>query len=212
MLRRYSFLDKIIAEVDAFVGVMRKEQHASITSPAKEIQENELTSNEQKHVSGLMRVDHTGEVCAQALYRGQAMVAKDVQTQMHLYHAAEEEQDHLAWCQERLDQLDASPSLLNPLWYLGSFAIGATAGLISDKISYGFVVETEKQVMNHLDHHLKTLPPHDKRSQAILQQMYMDELKHANEAKIAGGVDLPLPIRLIMKVQSKVMTTIAYRI
>lgn len=212
MLRRYSLLDRVITEIDAFVNVLRKEQYANHESPAKHIEDIELTPNEQKHVSGLMRVDHTGEVCAQALYRGQAMVAKDPDTQAHLYHAAEEEQDHLAWCQDRLDELDASPSLLNPLWYLGSFAIGATAGLISDKISYGFVVETEKQVMNHLDHHLKNLPAHDKRSQAILQQMYMDELKHANEAKLAGGVALPLPIRMVMKAQSKVMTTIAYHI
>lgn len=158
-----------------------------------------------------MRVDYTGEICAQGLYRGQASVAKSAQTKEHLYHAANEEYDHLAWCAERLEELGAKPSLLNPFWYWASFGIGATAGSISDSLSYGFVVETEKQVMKHLDSHLKNLPVNDNRSREILKQMYLDESDHAIEAEKAGGKKLPKPVKAIMKLQSKVMTTLAYR-
>ena len=208
-----SFLDRLISEVDhALKTVLVPAKQSTRPSPADPIDEGAYTDAECKHISGLMRVDHTGEICAQALYRGQALVAKEEGTREHLLHAADEEYDHLYWCQKRLDELGAKTSLLNPAWYLGSFAIGATAGLISDKLSYGFVAETEEQVMKHLDKHLKTLPSQDLKSQAILKQMYSDEADHATQAKNSGAQALPLPVKLIMKAQSKVMTTTAYKI
>ena len=214
MARQLSLFDRIITEVDhALKTILTPASHPTRQSPAKDIAQQEtLNDTESKQSTGYMRVDHTGEICAQALYRGQALVAKSEDTRVHLLQAADEEHDHLAWCQERLTELESRQSLLNPLWYLGSFTIGATAGLISDKVSYGFVMETEHQVMKHLDSHLKLLPANDTKSQAILQQMYIDEAEHAVSAEKQGGTKLPFPIRIIMKAQSKVMTTTAYHL
>ncbi len=212
-MRRHSFLDQCLGELQHFVkSVVLPATNPMSATPALDMNEPELDATESKHVAGLMRVDHTGEICAQALYRGQAFVAKTHETRAHLHHAAEEEYDHLSWCETRLDDLDAKKSLLNPLWYIGSFSIGAVAGLISDKVSYGFVIETEKQVMRHLEAHLNELPTHDEKSRVILMQMYKDEQSHADEAALAGGVEFPLWAKLIMKALSKVMTTLAYRI
>ncbi|WP_151192887.1 2-polyprenyl-3-methyl-6-methoxy-1,4-benzoquinone monooxygenase [Cysteiniphilum sp. JM-1] len=212
-MRRHSFLDQCLGELQHFVkSVVLPAKNPMSVTPAHDMNEPELDATESKHVAGLMRVDHTGEICAQALYRGQAFVAKEHETRTHLHHAAEEEYNHLSWCETRLNDLDAKKSLLNPLWYVGSFSIGAVAGLISDKVSYGFVIETEKQVMRHLEAHLNELPVQDEKSRVILMQMYKDEQSHADEAALAGGVEFPLWAKLIMKAQSKVMTTLAYRI
>jgi ubiquinone biosynthesis monooxygenase Coq7 len=159
-----------------------------------------------------MRVNHAGEVAAQALYMGQALVARDDATRAKLERAAAEENDHLAWCQERLDELGARPSVLAPFWYAGSFAIGALAGLAGDRWSLGFVVETERQVEAHLDHHLAELPPADRASRVVLERMKSDEVRHADDARAGGGAELPRPVRRLMSLVSKVMTTTAYRI
>ncbi|GAB4223231.1 MAG: 2-polyprenyl-3-methyl-6-methoxy-1,4-benzoquinone monooxygenase [Francisella sp.] len=211
-MRRLSFLDKVIDEIDIYRKFSKIPLNSTRKSPGKSVIDGKLSEKDKKHSAGLMRVDYTGEICAQGLYRGQASVAKLPQTKEHLYHAADEEYDHLAWCGERLQELGAKPSLFNPFWYWASFGIGAVAGSISDSLSYGFVVETEKQVMKHLDSHLKSLPINDNRSREILKQMYIDESNHAVAAEKAGGQKLPVIVRVIMKIQSKVMTTIAYRI
>ena len=211
--RKLSFIDQCLSEIDHFLhSVILPATSSARPSPAESFEEADLSEKEARHVRGLMRVDHTGEICAQALYRGQAFVAKDMKTKVHLYQAASEEYDHLAWCEARLNALSAKKSLLNPLWYLGSFTIGAAAGCISDKISYGFVMETEKQVMRHLESHLRELPIQDRKSRAVLAQMYEDEKSHATQAECAGGIKLPLALRGIMKLQSKVMTTLVYRV
>ena len=211
-MRRLSFLDKIVDEIDTYARLKNHIDEPTRKSPSKNFENGVMTEDDIKHSAGLMRVDHTGEICAQGLYRGQASVAKTAKTKDHLYHAADEEYDHLKWCGERLEELDAKQSLLNPFWYWASFGIGATAGSISDSLSYGFVIETEKQVMNHLDEHLKTLPVNDNRSREILKQMYIDESEHAVEAEKAGGKKLSFVTRGVMKLQSKVMTTLAYRL
>lgn len=212
-LRRHSFLDQCLGEIQHFVkSVILPAKNPMSPTPAIDMDEPELDAIESRHVAGLMRVDHTGEICAQALYRGQAFVAEEHKTRMHLQHAAEEEYKHLSWCETRLDELDTKKSLLNPMWYVSSFTIGVAVGLISDKVSYGFVIETEKQVMRHLAMHLNALPVQDEKSRIILMQMYKDEQSHANEALLSGGVEFPLWAKLIMKAQSKVMTTLAYRI
>jgi ubiquinone biosynthesis monooxygenase Coq7 len=174
--------------------------------------EGELDDSDRRHAAGLMRVNHTGEVCAQALYSGQAAVARDDATRKQLMAAAQEETDHLAWCAERLNALHSRPSLLNPLWYAGSFAIGAAAALVSDKISLGFVVETERQVEAHLGEHLQKLPDADARSRAVVVQMQADEARHGELAKKAGGVELPQPIPALMRFASAVMKAVEYRI
>jgi ubiquinone biosynthesis monooxygenase Coq7 len=157
-----------------------------------------------------MRVNHAGEIAAQALYHGQALVARSTTTRELLLKSAREETDHLAWCETRLKELDSHPSLLNPLWYAGSFAIGALTGLLGDRMSLGFVVETERQVEGHLDEHLARLPPDDARSRAILEAMRNDEITHGTNAKAAGGVELPSPIRSLMRSTARVMTNTAY--
>jgi ubiquinone biosynthesis monooxygenase Coq7 len=159
-----------------------------------------------------MRINHVGEVCAQALYFGQAIVARDPATRAHLLHAAQEETDHLAWCADRLDELDSRPSLLNPLWYAGSYAIGSLAGLRGDGWNLGFVVETERQVEAHLDEHLQTLPQADLRSRDILHAMKADEARHAREAEQAGARRLPAAVAALMAGASKLMKVVAYRV
>ena len=171
-----------------------------------------LDDAERRHAAGLMRINHVGEVCAQGLYVGQASVARDARTREHLLHAAQEETDHLAWCADRLRELDSRPSLLNPLWYAGAYAIGLAAGLRGDGWNLGFVVETERQVEAHIDEHLESLPPADVRSRAILEVMKDDEIRHANNAEAAGARVLPPPIPQAMALASKVMKTVAYRL
>ncbi len=158
----------------------------------------------------LMRVNHAGEVAAQALYHGQALMAKNVVTRDWLLDAAQEEADHLAWCEQRLTELGSRPSLLNPFWYAGSFAIGAIAAAASDRVSLGFVAETERQVETHLSDHLERLPDDDARSRAILETMRADEVRHGARAQAAGGVELPAPVRFLMRHASRVMTRTAY--
>jgi ubiquinone biosynthesis monooxygenase Coq7 len=209
--RRLSPLDRLLANADHALRTIAAEPHADQPSPAAGQPRAPLSEDERRHVAGLMRVNHAGEVAAQALYMGQALVARDDATRARLERAAAEEHDHLAWCQERLDELDARPSLLAPFWYAGSFTIGALAGLVGDRWSLGFVVETERQVEAHLDHHLAELPPADRASRAVLERMKSDEARHGDDARAAGGADLPRPVRGLMRLVSKVMTTTAYR-
>ena len=169
-----------------------------------------LDAPERRHAAGLMRVNHAGEVAAQALYRGQSLAARDAAVRAAMEAAAREEHDHLAWCRTRLEELGAAPSRLVPFWYAGSFAIGAAAGLAGDRWSLGFVVETERQVVEHLDDHLARLPAGDRRSRALLERMRADEQRHATRAHAAGAVALPPIIRCAMRTASKVMTRSAY--
>jgi ubiquinone biosynthesis monooxygenase Coq7 len=170
----------------------------------------ELSPDEKRRAAALMRVNHAGEIAAQALYHGQAIAARSDATRKLLLDAAREEADHLAWCESRLRELESRPSLLNPFWYAGSFFIGALAALAGDRASLGFVVETERQVEGHLDEHLGRLPPADQRSRAIVQQMRTDEAAHGAKARGAGGMDLPGPVRALMRRTARVMTGTAY--
>jgi ubiquinone biosynthesis monooxygenase Coq7 len=211
--RHLSGLDRVLVEIErALSASLAAAPEATRPSPAVGVAEAELDESERRHAAGLMRVNHTGEVCAQALYSGQAAVARDVATHAQLLEAAAEETDHLAWCGERLDALQSRPSLLNPLWYAGSFALGALAALAGDKVSLGFVVETERQVEAHLGEHLETLPRVDARSRAVVTQMQADEARHGRMAQEAGGIELPAPIPALMRVASSVMKAVAYRI
>jgi 3-demethoxyubiquinol 3-hydroxylase len=166
---------------------------------------------ERRHVAGLIRVDHAGEVCAQALYAGQALMARDDGVRAALEHAAAEERDHLAWCGERLRELDSRPSLLSPFWFAGSFALGLASGAAGDRWSMGFLVETERQVEKHIDGHLDSLPAGDSRTRAILEQMREDEVGHAKTGESMGAAQLPPPAKGAMRLMAKVMTETAYR-
>ena len=170
----------------------------------------ELTPAERTHAAGLMRVNHVGEVCAQALYQAQKLTARSSSSKAMFEEAAREEEDHLAWTAHRLKELDSRPSMLNPLWYVGALAIGVAAGTLGDKVSLGFMAETEKQVEAHLEEHLRTLPVQDERSRQIVQKMKEDEAQHRASAEAAGGVPLPTPVKAAMRAMSKVMTTTAY--
>jgi ubiquinone biosynthesis monooxygenase Coq7 len=181
-------------------------------NPAGSVADAELDEETRKHIAGLMRINHTGEICAQALYAGQAATARNKEVKEEMNSAALDEIDHLAWCGQRLEELDSNTSLLNPLWYAGSFAIGAIAGIAGDGWSLGFLKETEIQVEAHLEDHLKQLPEQDQRSAAILDQMKTDEAKHAEMAADAGAYDLPQPIKDAMSFTSKIMKAVAYRI
>ena len=206
-------IDRFIMEFDTALRSVVGGANAQRSTPGANLGGNSgLNAPERKHAAGLMRVNHVGEVCAQALYQSQKLVARNPEIQGMLDHSGQEEMDHLAWCETRLQELGSHTSYLNPLWYAGSFAIGLAAGLAGDKWSLGFVAETEKQVENHLESHLEKLPKDDQRSRAIVDQMRIDEIAHGQAAKNAGGVDLPEPIQQIMQVISKVMTTTAYKI
>ncbi|WP_290890939.1 2-polyprenyl-3-methyl-6-methoxy-1,4-benzoquinone monooxygenase [Arenimonas sp.] len=209
--RHYSPLDRILIEAQHALGTTLGTARAERPNPAGELPPATLDPAERRHAAGLMRINHTGEVCAQALYVGQAAVARDAATRAQLEHAAQEETDHLAWCAERLRELDSRPSLFNPLFYAGSYAIGLAAGLRGDGWNLGFVVETERQVEAHLEEHLATLPPGDERSRTILRTMKADEARHADEALAAGARVLPSPIPRLMALTSRVMKAIAYR-
>ena len=211
--RHYTFADRLLMEADkALRTVSGANQANTRPSPANNIDENSLSSEDRQHSAGLMRVNHTGEVCAQALYQGQAMTAELDTVRAEMDQAAKEEIDHLQWCDKRLKELDSQPSVLNPLWYALSFGIGAGAGLIGDKISLGFVAATEEQVSKHLEGHLQTLPVDDKKSRAIVAQMLEDERKHGHSALSAGGKDFPAVVKSLMTSMSKVMTKISYRL
>jgi len=213
-MRNMRPLDRLLTEFDAAVRTVLtpKTRECERTNPAGSLPKAELTPAEKKHVSGLMRVNHAGEVCAQALYRGQALTAKldTVRDQMH--EAALEEIDHLAWCEARLQELGSHPSVLNALWYVGSWCLGAFAGLIGDQWSLGFVAETERQVTAHLARHLAMLPASDKRSHAILSQMSIDEAAHAELAHHAGAANLPFLIQRLMSIVSNVLTKSSYHL
>ncbi|ODS63161.1 MAG: 2-octaprenyl-3-methyl-6-methoxy-1,4-benzoquinol hydroxylase [Arenimonas sp. SCN 70-307] len=209
--RHFSPLDRLIIEAQHALGTSLGRARAERPNPAGTLRDPALDDAQRRHAAGLMRINHTGEVCAQALYLGQAAVARDDATREHLHHAAQEENDHLAWCADRLEELDSRPSLFNPLWYAGSYAIGLAAGLRGDGWNLGFVVETERQVEAHLEEHLETLPPGDERSRAILRTMKEDEARHADNALDAGARTLPPPIPRLMALTSKLMKAIAYR-
>jgi ubiquinone biosynthesis monooxygenase Coq7 len=208
--RTYSLLDRLIAPVDQALRTLLGSPHSARPYPAEGISETVAQPTDRKRVAALMRVNHAGEVAAQALYRGQAAVAADAQTRQALLAAGDEEADHLAWCAARIDELGGRVSLLNPLWYAGSFAIGALAGLAGDKTSLGFVAETERQVVEHLDGHLGKLPAGDARTHAVIEQMSVDEERHGRAATLAGGATLPSAVRFAMKSTARIMTRTAY--
>ncbi len=211
--RHYSPADRLLMQADAALRTLLPfSGQPSRPSPAVLKNDSELTESETRHVAGLMRINHTGEVCAQALYQGQALTARLPQVRQAMEQAADEEVDHLAWCEQRIRQLGSHTSVLNPLFYGLSFGIGASAGLISDRISLGFVAATEDQVCKHLDEHLGQLPAGDDKSRAILEQMREDEAQHSTAAIEAGGLRFPAPIKFGMSLMSKVMTNATYRI
>lgn len=211
--RRHSLIDRFITEADAALRTITNSGHSPTRlSPADDHSEAELSEEQRKHVAGLMRINHTGEVCAQALYQGQALTAKLPNVRQEMQHAAAEEIDHLVWCEERLRELGSHTSVLNPAWYGMSFALGALAGAIGDSVSLGFVAATEERVCNHLKDHLKQLPDDDRKSQLILQQMLEDEQRHGENALQAGGSQFPVPLKDAMTTVSRLMTETAYRI
>ena len=205
--------DRLITEFDTALKSISGGANSVRSIPKNEDHgKTTLSETERAHAAGLMRVNHVGEVCAQALYQSQKLLARDSHIQEMLNHSAQEEMDHLAWCEKRLKELGSHTSYLNPFWYAGSFAIGLLAGLAGDQWSLGFVAETEKQVENHLQSHLETLPENDQQSRAIVQQMRLDEIEHGKEAIDAGGVVLPPVIQKLMEASSKLMTSTAYKI
>ncbi len=211
--RHYSPADRLLMQADSALRTLLPfSGQPARPSPAVLKNEDELSESETRHVAGLMRINHTGEVCAQALYQGQALTARLPQVRRAMEQAADEEIDHLAWCEQRIRQLGSHTSVLNPLFYGLSFGIGATAGLISDRISLGFVAATEDQVCKHLDEHLGQLPASDDKSRAILEQMREDEQQHSTAAIEAGGLRFPAPVKFGMSLVSKVMTKATYRI
>ncbi|WP_394560515.1 2-polyprenyl-3-methyl-6-methoxy-1,4-benzoquinone monooxygenase [Aquipseudomonas alcaligenes] len=211
--RQFSPLDRLLIQADAAMRTLLPFSGAPARpSPAILETETELSDDEARHVAGLMRINHTGEVCAQALYQGQALTAKLPEVRKAMEHAADEEVDHLAWCEQRIRELGSHPSVLNPLFYGLSFGVGAVAGLISDKVSLGFVAATEDQVVKHLDEHLEQIPADDAKTRAILEQMREDEQQHATSAIEAGGLQFPRPVKFGMTLLSKVMTKSTYRI
>ena len=211
--RHYSPIDRLLMQADAAMRTLiPNSSHASRPSPAVVEPKSTLDAEQTRHIAGLMRINHTGEVCAQALYQGQALTAKLPDIREKMEQAAEEEIDHLVWCEQRIRELGSHTSVLNPLFYGLSFAIGATAGAISDKVSLGFVAATEDQVCKHLDEHLQQIPETDRKSRAILEQMRIDEEEHATSALDAGGYRFPAPIKFGMSLMAKVMTSSTYRI
>jgi len=210
-IRQYSIFDKFIIEGDkAIRTVIGTPETTARPLPGKQLEESSLSSDEQNKSMRLMRVNHSGEVSAQALYQGQALTAKLPEVRTAMEQAALEENDHLVWCQQRVNYFGGHTSILNPVWYAGSFAIGALAGKIGDKWSLGFVAETEAQVVKHLDEHLSLISEDDNKSRAILEQMKVDELHHGSIATKAGGAALPLPVKIAMGIMSKVMTKTSY--
>lgn len=205
---RHSFIDRVLIAADEGLRTLTGVAVPSRASPAG----NQTAGDDIRGSAGLMRVNHAGEVCAQALYSGQSLFARDLRVRNALRAAASEERDHLAWCRGRLDELGSRPSLLDPFWYAGSFSLGVVSGLAGDRWSMGFLAETEAQVERHLEGHLDRLPPDDARSRAIVEQMREDEARHGRMGRELGARDLPLPVRAAMRLASRVMTRTAYYI
>lgn len=213
LMRDYTPIDRLMMNVDtALRTVIGKPIVTQRGYPADKIDDCEFKDEERKHIAGLMRINHSGEVSAQALYQGQALTARNNEVREKLEQAALEENDHLAWTESRIQELGDRTSYLNPIWYAGSLAIGAFAGAIGDKWSLGFLAETEHQVVHHLDEHLSEIPKYDQRSRAILEQMRIDEARHATTALNHGGAELPAPVKGLMSLMSKVMTKTTYRV
>jgi 3-demethoxyubiquinol 3-hydroxylase len=205
-------IDRLIGEFDRALRAMAGVARAARPSPAESTPETELDAGSRVHAAALMRVNHVGEVCAQALYQGQALTARDPEARRAFERAAREEEDHLAWSADRIRELGGRPSLLNPLWYAGSFGIGFAAGALGDRWNLAFLAETERQVEEHLSGHLDALPEEDRRTRAVVEAMRADEAKHRATAIEMGAAELPDPVRRAMRLASKVMTTVAYRI
>ncbi len=209
-------MDALLTAADTALRTLFATPHAAQPCPTLPDHPTDLTADEKRRAAGLMRVNHVGEVCAQALYTAQALATPNAALRAHFTKACQEETDHLAWTAQRLEELGERPSLLNPLWYAGAFGLGLLAGRLGDPVSLGFVVETEKQVGTHLQSHLNTgaggLPEADHASRAIVAQMHDDELRHAKDALEAGALELPQPVKNLMRAAAKVMTTVANRI
>lgn len=205
-------IDRFIGEFDRALRAIAGVANAARVSPAEGRPEAQLDERDRQHVIGLMRVNHVGEVCAQALYQGQALTARDPHARETLEQAAREEQDHLAWSIDRIRELGGRPSLLNPFWYAGSLAMGAVAGALGDRWNLAFLAETERQVEEHLTGHLDRLPAADERTRAVVEVMRADEAKHRRTAVVLGAAELPAPVRTAMRLASKVMTSVAYRV
>lgn len=205
-------MDKLLITLDTALRTLFVAPQATQPCPTLAGQSTELSAAEKTHAGALMRVNHVGEVCAQALYTAQAFATQNESLRAHFTQASAEETDHLAWTAQRLEELGARQSLLNPLWYAGAFGLGLIAGRLGDKVSLGFVVETENQVEAHLQSHLTLLPDHDHASRAIVAQMKDDEARHALEAREAGAMELPGPVKGLMRLAAKVMTTVAHRV
>lgn len=203
-------LDRLIVGFDRGLRTVFAPAHSVRLVPGAQIEDTEMPAAERVLAASLMRVNHSGEVCAQALYQGQAMTACNSDARQALEQAADEETEHLAWTESRITELGGRKSLLNPLWYAGSFAIGAAAGLLGDRWNLGFLAETERQVVGHLEGHLERLPAADQKSRAIVEQMRDDEARHATSALQHGGAELPSPVKLAMRLSSRVMTSVAH--
>lgn len=211
--RKLDFIDRLLCEADRALRTVGGEANPHThPSPAQSQQSQPLERQQASHAAGLMRVNHSGEVCAQGLYRGQALTARKASTRQAMEQAAAEEEDHLAWCAQRLKELDSHPSYLNPLWYAASFGLGAGAGLISDRLSLGFVAATEQQVCQHLESHLQKLPAEDTKSRLVVEEMLVDEGRHASQALAAGGLTFPEPVKKTMALIARAMTASSYRI
>jgi len=203
-------IDELIVGFDKGLRTVFAPARSTRVTPGEDLVDAEMDDAQRSLAAALMRVNHAGEVCAQALYQGQAMTARDTAARAALEQAAKEETDHLAWTERRIVELGGRKSALNPLWYAGSFAIGAAAGLLGDKWSLGFLAETERQVVRHLEGHLGRLPAEDHKSRAIVEQMCVDEARHATSARQQGGAELPAPVKAVMQTSSKVMTGAAF--
>ncbi len=205
-------LDRLIVEFDKGIRTLFSQAHSVRPHPDADLPDVPMETPEKKSAAALMRVNHSGEICAQALYQGQSLTARDPEVQKKLQFAALEETEHLAWTSKRVHELGGHLSFLNPIWYTGSLAIGAAAGLLGDKWNLGFLSETEQQVGQHLQSHLERLPQQDEKSRAIVNQMYTDEIGHADMATSLGGAELPQPVKFAMKLNAKVMTTLSHQI
>jgi ubiquinone biosynthesis monooxygenase Coq7 len=205
-----NLIDRFITEFDQGLRTVLAEAQTLRAFPDRDKSESQLSDSEKRHAAALMRINHSGEVCAQALYNGQALTARNPVTEAALREASQEETEHLAWCEKRIKELCSHKSFLNPAFYAGSFALGAFAGALGDKWNLGFLAETENQVGKHIEGHLKRLPEQDEKSRAILEQMKIDEAKHATTAITHGGAQLPLPVKLAMQLSSKIMTKTTY--
>lgn len=211
--RQLTPLDRLLAGANnALRTIAAPAGRPARKNPAADITETDLSDKQKTHSAGLMRVNHAGEIAAQALYQGHAIVARDPNIEQQMQRAANEEFDHLAWCEQRLTELNSKPSVLSPIWYSGAFAIGAASGILGDKWSLGFIAETEKQVCAHLDSHLERLPDNDGKSRAIVKKMRDEEEEHGENAIQAGAAELPAPLQRLMRLTAKVMTNTAYRV